>query len=84
MSQIGSIICEIAFWLGGIVFIHREEKRSNFSIRMIISTVIALVVCLMLGVYYGGDFPFEKVVVQGMTSIGLICYFLWKWKPRRR
>lgn len=80
MTQIGSIICEIAFWLGGIVFVHREEKRDNFAVRIGISSVIALVLSILLSVYYGGEFPFEKVVIQSVSSIGLVCYFLWNWK----
>lgn len=80
MTYIGSIICEIAFWLGGIVFIHREEKRNNFTVRMWISSVIALALCIVLSAYSRGDFPLEKVIIHGISSIGLICYFLCNWK----
>lgn len=80
MEQIGNIICEIALWLGGIVFIHREEKRENFIVRIGISSVIALAVCILLSVYYGGDFPFKEAVVQTASAIGLILYMLWNWK----
>ena len=62
MLQIGSAVCEIALWLGGIIFLHREEKRKNFSVRIWISSIIALVLSIVLSIYYGGDFPFPKII----------------------
>ncbi len=79
MEYIGGIICETAFWLGGIIFIHREEKRNNFILRIIISSVIAFAF-IVLSVYYSGDFPLGKRTVQGLSSIGLLGYFLFNWK----
>ncbi|MBE5888553.1 MAG: sensor histidine kinase [Lachnospiraceae bacterium] len=80
MLQIGSAICEIALWLGGIIFLHREEKRKNFSVRIWISSIIALVLSIVLSIYYGGDFPFPKIVLQIFSTIALIGYMLWNWK----
>ena len=80
MEQIGSVICEIALWLSGIVFVHREEERNNFSMRMWISSIIAVVLSVALSIYYGGDFPFEKEILQLISTVGLVGFMLWNWK----
>ena len=80
MLQIGSAICEIALWLGGIIFLHREEKRKNFSVRIWISSIIAIVLSIALGIYYGGDFWYRKIVLQLISTAALIGYMLWNWK----
>ena len=80
MTQMASIVCEIALWICGIVFVHRQEKRNNFIVRISVSSVIALVLCVILSVYYGGDFPFEKIVIQSLSTLAVIAYMLWNWK----
>lgn len=80
MLQIGSVICEIALWFYGIVFVHREEERNNFPIRIWISSIIAIVLSVALGIYYGGDFWYRKIVLQLISTAALIGYMLWNWK----
>ena len=80
MVQIGSVICEIALWFGGIVFIHREEERNNFSMRMWISSIIAVALCVALSIYYGGDFPFREGILQVVSTAAGIAFMLWNWK----
>ncbi|MGN1154602.1 MAG: hypothetical protein ACI4TK_00335, partial [Agathobacter sp.] len=80
MVQIGSVICEIALWFGGIVFIHREEERNNFSMRMWISSIIAVALCVALSIYYGGDFPFREGILQVVSTAAGVAFMLWNWK----
>lgn len=80
MEQVGGIICEIALLFGGIVFVHREERKDKFLIRMLISSVIAVLVCVLLGDYYSGDFLFVKTVVQIVSSVLVVSYILFNWK----
>ena len=80
MEQLGGIICEIALLFGGIVFAHREERRDNFLVRMLVSSIVAIVAGVLLGCYYSGDFLFEKNVVQILSSVLVVCYILVNWK----
>lgn len=80
MVQIERVICEIALWLGGIVFVHREERRENFPVRMCISSALSVLLCAILCICYDVQIPFRKEIFQGISSVALLGYILWNWK----
>ncbi len=80
MTQISSIICEIAFWFCGFVFIRREEKKNSFALRMIISAVIALTISAFLGIYYSENFPYANVISQGISAVAVVLFMYCNWK----
>lgn len=80
MVQIERVICEIALWLGGIVFVHREERRENFPVRMCISSALSVLLCAILCICYDVQIPFRQELFQGISSVALLGYILWNWK----
>ncbi len=88
MLQLGTIICEIALIFCGLTFVHREEKRENYKLRVSISTLLVLGLSVVLGLAFGGDFWLSggalslqaKLLIQAISTVMLIGYFICNWK----
>ncbi len=82
MVQIATLICQLALWLGGMVFVHREERRENFPLRMLISSAIVIVLCVLLAVRYDGVSMYQKMVIQAVSTVYMMLFLICNWKIR--
>ena len=79
MTQIGFIVCEIAFLIASIIFVSKKKRRVNFNIRVGISTGIMAVLIFMLSQTASLDFYLLDMLIQVVVSVFMIVYLNINW-----
>lgn len=75
MTQIGFIICEVAFWTMAMLFMHKENRRKHFPVTIGGSTAIVGSIILVLSIYCNQEMLIWDVTSQCLIA-GLVLAFL--------
>lgn len=79
IAQIGFIICEMAFLIAAVIFVHEKKRHGDFKIRFTISTAIMVVIILLLSGTATYEQDILNMVIQVVISILMMVYLRVNW-----
>lgn len=80
MEQVGFIICELAFFVAGVLFCWSKDRRDNFDVRMWSTSIVTSIVILIFSAFAQTQFQVVDVVIQMVMALMLITFMKINWK----
>ena len=79
MTQIGFVICEIAFLLASIIFVREKKRRNPFKIRFFISSLLMFALMIITSSSVKMDFYVADMFFQVLIAVCMVIYLKLNW-----
>jgi len=79
MVQIGFIICEVAFWVMNMLFVHKEDRKTHFPVTIGGTSVFVSIAIIVCSMFCRQDVLFWDVFAQCLIAAIVLLFIKINW-----